>query len=698
MMIKTPARLLITMALLAAAAAGQAQPLAARIQAAAELGQRQPEQALQQLGELRSNAAPTPEDLLLLDETEGRTRLENGDNAGALAVADRMADQPGHAPQADLLRALVAARQGLLKESVQFAQRALLPLEPACKAVPAAASSPAALRAEVPPGCRVRDTTEALRIMAVEQERSGALSQAVLLYERALGLAEAGHADDLAMFSSGQLAVLASEQGRHEESQVWMQRARALAGGDRLLQVHLANFESMVASRTGDKARQVRVLLDSLRLAREIDAPRMAARAQNNLANYYMHEGEPARSLAMAREALPVVLRYKDLRSERILRHNMAVALLQLRQVEAARREISRVEELRHGQADTTLRITELRELGEAWAMAGQPKEAIALFHLERQLTAEANARNREASLRQLQLKYDSKREQHDLDLLTSDRNLKDRQLANRSLAQQVGIAIGVLLALSLVLVGIMIKRVRDANKRLKASQALLRAQSERDPLTDLANRRHFLAVMEQQQQLHARFSGALLMVDIDHFKHVNDRHGHGAGDVVICEVARRLSHAVRTEDLVVRWGGEEFLIFAPDVGQEPLTQLADRILQSVGATPVEIETGALRVTVSIGFAHFPLPPALLPVHWEQAVNWADMALYVAKAQGRNQAMGIATVKADDTDALAQIEADFEAACSSERVRMTQVPGPALSATPAAGNPASPRTDVPAES
>ena len=125
-----------------------------------------------------------------------------------------------------------------------------------------------------------------------------------------------------------------------------------------------------------------------------------------------------------------------------------------------------------------------------------------------------------------------------------------------------------------------------------------------------------------------------------------------------------------------MRWGGEEFLVFAPGVAQSQLHGLAERILFSVGAEPVTTEDGPLSITVSIGFAHFPLPPMRLALHWEQAVNWADMALYTAKSQGRNRAMGIATVDAKDSDTLQQIEADFDAACSSQRVSLQQILGP----------------------
>ena len=188
-----------------------------------------------------------------------------------------------------------------------------------------------------------------------------------------------------------------------------------------------------------------------------------------------------------------------------------------------------------------------------------------------------------------------------------------------------------------------------DTQRLLVSSQAQLRVQSERDPLTNLANRRHFLSVMQTTRALgrgESGFDGALLLVDIDHFKHVNDGHGHAAGDLVLCEVAKRLNEAVRGDDLVVRWGGEEFLVLALQVPAEQVELLAERVLRFIGDPPVMVQGAPVRVTVSIGYARFPLPPNTLPVAWEQAINLADMALYTAKNQGRNRAVGIVAAQA----------------------------------------------------
>lgn len=623
-----------------------------------------PDEALARLRELAPEVDPQQ-----LVYAEARMRIHAGELEPARAAATRLAAQPATRDRALLLEALIAERQGRTAEAAEAAARALTGLETLCRREAEASS--------LTQGCDWRAAWDALRIVGRGHNMQGATVRAEGTARFALALARAAQEPTAMLISMGDLAVAALAQGQPERAADWIEQARKVAEDapePELAQARVKVYEAVLARRRGDAKAVLQAQEAALVLAKQAGAVHQVALAQSNLVDAYMHQGRAAQAVEIGMQALPVLQRFKDVLLERVLRHNLAVARIKLRQFEPAKREIARVAELREGQNDTAMRVRELRELSEAWAEAGQPKEALAVFHDERELTAVANQRNREASLEELRRKYDSTRKQRDLELLTRDRNIKDQQLGNRKLAQQVGIAVAVLFGLSLVLAVVMVRQVRAANRRLKANQALLRAQSERDPLTDLANRRHFLAVMDQQSG--AQFNGALLMVDIDHFKHVNDEHGHAVGDVVICEVARRLSQAVRSEDLVVRWGGEEFLIFAPDVSQEQLAQLAERMLNTVGATPVATEDGPLRVTVSIGFAHFPLPPSRLQLHWEQAVNWADMALYTAKAGGRNRAMGIATVDARDTDALLQIEADFDAACSSERVSLRRVLGP----------------------
>ena len=251
--------------------------------------------------------------------------------------------------------------------------------------------------------------------------------------------------------------------------------------------------------------------------------------------------------------------------------------------------------------------------------------------------------------------------------------------MATRELTQRAWAAGALVLLLSAALLTLLYRRVRAAQRQLVSNQAQLRVQSERDPLTNLANRRHFLTVMQNAGsggRLAQAFEGALLLVDIDHFKHVNDGHGHAAGDIVLREVARRLNEAVRGNDLVVRWGGEEFLVLALQVPAEQVEQLAERVLRHIGERPVQVQGQPVRVTVSIGYARFPLPPNTLPVAWEQAINLADMALYTAKNQGRNRAVGIVAASAQSPPELRHIESDFDRAWHDGRVTLKVAPGP----------------------
>jgi two-component system, cell cycle response regulator len=179
------------------------------------------------------------------------------------------------------------------------------------------------------------------------------------------------------------------------------------------------------------------------------------------------------------------------------------------------------------------------------------------------------------------------------------------------------------------VLAALRVKRLHDA--LLDANRRLAR-QALTDDLTGLANRRHGGRQLEREVALCVRHGRllALVRVDVDHFKAINDSHGHEAGDQVLVEVARRLESAVRGGDELARWGGDEFVALLPDTDKAGALRAAERLRAAVAAAPVEAAGTELAVTISVGWAHWAgdTPDDLLAR--------ADRALYRAKDAGRD--------------------------------------------------------------
>jgi two-component system chemotaxis family response regulator WspR len=197
---------------------------------------------------------------------------------------------------------------------------------------------------------------------------------------------------------------------------------------------------------------------------------------------------------------------------------------------------------------------------------------------------------------------------------------------------------------------------IESQQEQLKAMNRELTESSLTDALTGLRNRRYLDIHLDQSLPGHEKNASlaerrhresaefTFCLVDLDHFKHVNDHHGHEAGDVVLIEVARRIRASLRATDVALRWGGEEFLIIGHGHSEASSTDLARRLLGAIGTEPIGLPTGqALRVTCSLGFAPMPWSSedAGRPLNRDQIVNLADIALYLSKFEGRNRACGV---------------------------------------------------------
>jgi diguanylate cyclase (GGDEF)-like protein len=200
--------------------------------------------------------------------------------------------------------------------------------------------------------------------------------------------------------------------------------------------------------------------------------------------------------------------------------------------------------------------------------------------------------------------------------------------------------------------------------QELQQMNRRLEEMSLTDPLTGLRNRRYFVRfIHEDVAKVHRALRSppsppqidlGLFLLDIDHFKVVNDTYGHDAGDRVLEQVSGLLQQACRQTDIPIRWGGEEFLVEARYADRHALYLIADRIKHLFQEHQFDIGEGqTIRVTCSIGFACYPLMPAApAAVNWEHVVSIADQCLYIAKLSGRNGWVGVTQVATLATETI----------------------------------------------
>lgn len=209
-------------------------------------------------------------------------------------------------------------------------------------------------------------------------------------------------------------------------------------------------------------------------------------------------------------------------------------------------------------------------------------------------------------------------------------------------------------------------RELQDVSAALHEKTIALEEASRTDPLTGLRNRRFFsqhidahvadllqqLDASEREGTMGATSGTVFFLLDIDHFKQINDQYGHAAGDAILQQLSQRLRRSFAPEDDLVRWGGEEFLVLVHHCDASRASALAEATLHQIGAEPYALpDQRLLRCSCSLGYASFPLQLRYpRQVQWPEVLELADRALYAAKASGRSGWVGIV---ADQLEPLA---------------------------------------------
>gem|GEM_PF-200514 len=437
---------------------------------------------------------------------------------------------------------------------------------------------------------------------------------------------------------------------------------------------------------SGQPKRALRALLQSLDLERKLGAERMMGVTLVNLSDSYLKEHDYPRAAQYANESLRSTQLTNDKSTEATARVNLGQAYLGMGRTAEGKKQyeagMARYEQ-ENNKPDLQ---SALREYGEALERVGDLGGAVSAYHRERALSNELFEKQRRQAVLELQEKYETEKKQRQIQLLSQENQVKGAEIDNRRLQQRVWWLLALVFALASMVVGLLYRKVRHANAQLEVKNLELKAQSTLDPLTSLYNRRHFqdfmrdclhtgLPVLDKRTLHGDDIVGALFLLDVDHFKHINDRHGHAAGDAVLRMIAENLRVVLRETDMIVRWGGEEFLAFLPALPRHGVDEVARRILAGISSQVIRYQDQEISVNVSVGFSPFPLAPAGAPLPWERAVNLVDMALYLAKAHGRNRAYGVRGFNNFQHTSMEQIEQDLEGAWRAGFVDLSVVFG-----------------------
>jgi diguanylate cyclase (GGDEF)-like protein len=269
---------------------------------------------------------------------------------------------------------------------------------------------------------------------------------------------------------------------------------------------------------------------------------------------------------------------------------------------------------------DESLRVDWLQSRARAFSLLGRWREAYADLEAATSLDSTLTKQLLSKQAASWRMQFNRERDTSELTLL------RDQQLQSERLHRVESLAIALGVGLLIVVGGLAANRVIQARRMHQLAM--------RDELTGLANRRAALHRMEDELRKARRLGQSIhvLMIDVDHFKKINDAHGHGVGDEVLRMLARRMVESLRSHDWVGRLGGEEFVAMLTNTTTTQALSIAERMRSTVAAMPCVTSAGSLSITISIGL----VSSAAAAQTSQELIDSADALLYEAKHDGRN--------------------------------------------------------------
>ncbi|MDT8437554.1 MAG: diguanylate cyclase [Wenzhouxiangellaceae bacterium] len=382
----------------------------------------------------------------------------------------------------------------------------------------------------------------------------------------------------------------------------------------------------------------VEALEDALAHARAHDRQMAELQALANLCNLHVQAGQLNDAEADCKAALEGFETAPNARLE-------AGTRMSLGDLYAARGQLERASEsyraLLEDIGDDSPWVAQplLEKLADLEQARDRPAAALDALRRLMALRSDLDLRERDQLAQQLEAKFRAEQREREIEMLRLENELQQSRLAERNL-WLAGI-VSVLLMVSGFTV--------YSRRRLREREALRKQLAERntelqraldeishlarvDELTGLLNRRAFIELAREESRRNRRFgtSSVIALLDLDHFKDVNDRHGHRVGDQVLVELARRLRRDLRDTDVVCRWGGEEFVLLLPVTTLRDARQRLRSLFAAFRSEPIETDAGVMTITLTCGLSD-------LHDELDEALEHADQAMYRGKQAGRDR-------------------------------------------------------------
>lgn len=422
----------------------------------------------------------------------------------------------------------------------------------------------------------------------------------------------------------------------------------------------------------------------AIEYGRQFGADRTVLVSMNNIGSLFMDTEEYEQAQLILREAWAEAERQNDLITMRVIQFNLSYVDVMLGNPEQGIVDLEQAVAVLRPELSDAEYVDNLTYIIDAYIAAKHYEKAIAALKEQRQLSQDLAYQEHNRAIAELQIRYRANEQAAEIRLLAQRNQAQAGLLENARLQQQIFALLGLVIILAALLLFLAWRATRRANLKLQSMNEELQYQSIHDPLTSLLNRRSFQVAMHRRQRdsdvrHEGKHGDALLLIDIDFFKKINDRVGHAAGDKVLVEVARRLKKISRHTDMVVRWGGEEFLIYLREMNPEYLAEYTERVLAMLSSKVVDDGQNKRIVTATAGFVTLPLTGVSEEdFDWERCLQVADMALYMGKVRGRNQGIGILELLVDTTATRQALESDLSLAIEKGWVRAVYVNGPNL--------------------